>query len=218
MIMESLPPIQQCSLNNNSVIILKHIKKFICIAFIFCSYTVSAQSYKDSINAYIKNYINKHEVVKGEDRKHLHFFDVNKKFRVVAKFEHSQNNQWFEMPTSGRMKQVYRVYGTLSFTINDTLVKMNLYQSQGLMGSDQYKNYLFLPFTDATTGSETYESGRYIDLEISDIRNNEVVIDFNKAYNPYCAYVTGVYNCPIPPKENHLPVAIRAGEKSYGKH
>jgi uncharacterized protein len=87
-----------------------------------------------------------------------------------------------------------------------------------LMGNDQYKNYLFLPFTDATTGIETYESGRYIDLQINDIKNNEVLIDFNKAYNPYCAYVSGVYNCPVPPKENHLIVAILAGEKIYGSH
>ena len=84
------------------------------------------------------------------------------------------------------------------------------------MGTDQYKNYLFLPFTDATTGVETYESGRYIDLEINDIKDNLVIIDFNKAYNPYCAYTTG-YNCPIPPAENDLHIAITAGEKAYGK-
>ncbi len=174
-------------------------KIFYTLILIFSGYISFAQSsYKDSIETFIKNYVNTHEVVKGEDRKQIHFFDVNEKYRVVAKFEKSQINQWFEMPTSGRIKKVFRVYGTLNFTINDTLVKMNLYQSQGLMGNDQYKNYLFLPFTDATTGIETYESGRYIDLQISDIKNNEVVIDFNKAYNPYCAYVSGVYNCPVP--------------------
>jgi uncharacterized protein len=175
-------------------------------------------SFNDSIEAFIKNYVDTHEVVKGEDRKQLHFFDINEKYRVTAKFEKAQTDQWFEMPTSGKIKKVFRVYGILSFTINDTLLKLNLYQSQGLMGNDQYKNYLFLPFTDATTGNETYESGRYIDLQTSDIKNNEVIIDFNKAYNPYCAYVSGVYNCPIPPAANHLPVAILAGEKIYGKH
>lgn len=186
---------------------------------VFCGYISIAQSsYRDSINSYIKNYINTHEVVKGDDRKQMHFFDVNEKYRVVAKFEKAQTGQWFEMPTSGRIKKVFRVYGVLSFRINDTLVKLNLYQSQGLMSNDQYKNYLFLPFTDATTGYETYESGRYTDLQTSDIKNNEVVIDFNKAYNPYCAYVSGVYNCPIPPAANHLPVAILAGEKVYGNH
>jgi uncharacterized protein (DUF1684 family) len=194
-------------------------KIFFALVLFFSVYDSFAQSsYKDSIEAFIKNYVDSHDVVKGEDRQYLHFFDVNEKFRVVAQFKKSQTNQWFEMPTSGKIKKVFRVYGILSFTINDTLVKLNLYQSQGLMGNDQYKNYLFLPFTDATTGSETYESGRYIDLQISDIKNNEVIIDFNKAYNPYCAYVSGVYNCPIPPAANHLPVAIRAGEKIYDRH
>jgi uncharacterized protein len=193
-------------------------KSFFCFSLLLFSFAVSAQSYRDSIQLYIKNYIDNHEVVKGDDKNQLHFFDVSEKYRVVARFEKSQINQWFEMPTSGKLKKVFRVYGTLSFTINDTLVKMNLYQSQGLMGNDQYKNYLFLPFTDATTGIETYESGRYVDLQTSDIKNNEVVIDFNKAYNPYCAYVSGVYNCPIPPNENHLIVAIHAGEMIYRKH
>src|SRR6266542_1214456 len=117
-------------------------KIFYTLILIFSGYISFAQSsYKDSIETFIKNYVNTHEVVKGEDRKQIHFFDVNEKYRVVAKFEKSQINQWFEMPTSGRIKKVFRVYGTLNFTINDTLVKMNLYQSQGLMGNDQYKNY-----------------------------------------------------------------------------
>ena len=175
-------------------------------------------SYEDSLAIYIKRYIDNHEVVKGEDRKQLHFYPVDSRYRVIAKFERMQNGTWFEMPTSGRTKKSFRVYGTLNFTLDDTLVKMNLYQSQGLMASSEYSDYLFVPFTDATTGIETYESGRYIDLKITDIINNEVIIDFNKAYNPYCAYVTGVYNCPIPPPANHLPIAVKAGEKIYSKH
>lgn len=85
------------------------------------------------------------------------------------------------------------------------------------MTIEKYKNHLFLPFTDLTSGEETYDNGRYIDLETVDIKNKTVEIDFNKAYNPYCAYVSYTYNCPIPPKENYLPVAILAGEKNYGK-
>jgi uncharacterized protein (DUF1684 family) len=195
---------------------MKYVFSFLLL---FSGHSLFAQSsYKDSIEAFIKNYVDTHEVVKGDDRKQMHFFDVNEKYRVVAKFEKATTDQWFEMPTSGRIKKVFRVYGVLSFRINDTLVKLNLYQSQGLMSNDQYKNYLFLPFTDATTGTETYESGRYIDLQTGDIKDSELIIDFNKAYNPYCAYVSGVYNCPIPPAANHLPVAILAGEKIYGKH
>lgn len=176
------------------------------------------QTYRDSIKRYVKNYIDHHEVVKGKDRENFRFYDPNPDFRVVAQFEKAEKNAWFEMPTSGKIKKVFRVYGVLTFAIHDTLVKMNLYQSQGLMGSDTYKDYLFLPFTDATSGRETYESGRYIDLLTTDIKNNTVVIDFNKAYNPYCAYVSGVYNCPVPPRENHLPVAITAGEMKFEPH
>jgi uncharacterized protein (DUF1684 family) len=83
--------------------------------------------------------------------------------------------------------------------------------NEGIQGSFVYSFYR------CTSGEETYESGRYIDLEIKDITNENVLIDFNKAYNPYCAYVSGKYNCPIPPAENRLTVAIRAGEKAFRK-
>jgi len=174
--------------------------------------------YKDSIKLFVKNYVESHEVVKGEDKKQMHFYGVNEKYRVHAKFETKENGDWFQMPTSGKMKQVYRVYGVLKFRLNGKALQLNLYQSQSLMQTNEYKNYLFLPFTDATTGKATYESGRYLDLTMDDIKNNEVILDFNKAYNPYCAYVSGVYNCPIPPKENNLAVSVEAGEKKYGKH
>ena len=182
------------------------------------SISIFAQdTYKDSIQAFIKNYVDKHEVVTGDDKKLMSFYPVNKNYRVIATFERVSNGKWFTMETSGSSKQTYRVYGTIRFTIHDTAVKLNIYQSQNLLGVAEYKNYLFLPFTDLTSGEETYASGRYIDLTFEDISNNKVVIDFNKAYNPYCAYVSGKYNCPIPPAENRLMVAIRAGEKAFGK-
>ncbi len=78
-----------------------------------------------------------------------------------------------------------------------------------------FENYLFLPFTDLTNGNGTYGGGRYIDLEIP--KGDTMVIDFNKSYNPYCAY-NGKYSCPIPPKENDLNIAIKAGVKNYSKH
>ena len=84
------------------------------------------------------------------------------------------------------------------------------------MKQEKLREYLFVPFGDATSGFESYGGGRYIEFYISDIKNNKVIIDFNKAYNPYCAYTTG-YNCPIPPTENMLTVAITAGEKNYDK-
>jgi hypothetical protein len=84
------------------------------------------------------------------------------------------------------------------------------------MRTAEYKNYLFIPFTDVTNGTDTYEGGRYIDISTSDIRDNKLTLDFNKAYNPYCCYTNG-YNCPIPPKENELTIAVNAGEMKYTK-
>lgn len=182
-----------------------------------CAVAAAQTSYKDSIKLYVSNYVQNHEVVKSDDKKKLHFFPADPAFRVTATFEKKENSSWFLMPTSGPMKKLYRVYGVVYFTINNTAAQLNIYQSQGLLESAEYKDYLFLPFTDATSGNETYHGGRYIDLKIEDIKDTQVVIDFNKAYNPYCAYVTGKYNCPIPPKENNLSIAIKAGEKMYGK-
>ena len=136
---------------------------------------------------------------------------------INCKFERTLNSPWFRMESSGPIKRNYRTYGIIHFTINDSAVTLNIYQSQDLMTSPQYKDHLFIPFTDATSGEETYESGRYIDLEINDIKTDKVLIDFNRAYNPYCAFVSGKYNCPIPPTENRLTVAIRAGEKAFKK-
>lgn len=176
------------------------------------------KSYTDSIEAYLKKYVKEHEVVTGKDKNLMSFFPANEKYRINCRFERTANSQWFRMESSGQIKRNYRTYGILHFVINDTALTLQIYQSQELMTSAQYRDHLFIPFTDATSGEETYESGRYIDLEIDDISKDRFIIDFNKAYNPYCAYVSGKYNCPIPPAENRLAVAIHAGEKAFSKH
>ena len=189
----------------------------IFLSFLLTGFSFAQKSYKDSIESYFKKYVKEHEVVAGKDKEFMSFFPVNEKYRMICRFERTMNTPWFRMESSGAIKKNYRVYGILHFTINDTAVTLNIYQSQDLMTTKQYKDHLFIPFTDATSGEETYESGRYLDLEITDIVNDKVLIDFNKAYNPYCAYVSGKFNCPIPPSENRLKVAIRAGEKAFGR-
>ena len=188
------------------------------IAFIFSNISFSQKSYKDSIETYLKKYVKEHEVVTGKDKERMSFFPVDEKYRITCRFERTTNSPWFRMESSGQIKRNYRTYGIIHFTVNDTALTLNIYQSQDLMATPQYGDHLFIPFTDATSGEETYESGRYIDLEIKDIANDKFTIDFNKAYNPYCAYVSGKFNCPIPPAENRLTVAIRAGEKTFAKH
>lgn len=174
-------------------------------------------SYKDSMDHYQAEYIKKHEVVTGVDKQFFRFFDIDSSYKVTASVEKIKDGKWFMMETSGTIKKTFRVYAILHFTIHDTLVQLPIYQSQNLMQTAKYKDLLFLPFTDLTCGDESYASGRYIDFSLNDIVNNKLVIDFNTAYNPYCAYVSGKYNCPIPPLENQLPVTIRAGEKTFAK-
>jgi uncharacterized protein len=179
---------------------------------------VSSQNrtYNDSIFLYQQNYINTHEIVGKDDRKYIHFYPIDESYCVTASFKKINDAKGFDMNTASGMRQKYFQYGLLTFKLHNSLLQLHIYQSQALMKQEKYKDYLFVPFGDATSGFESYGGGRYLDFTISEIKNNQLVIDFNKAYNPYCAYTTG-YNCPIPPKENLLAVPIHAGEMNYGK-
>src|SRR6478752_2650819 len=150
----------------------------ILFSFLLTSFSFAQKSYRDSIETYLKKYVKEHEVVTGKDKELISFFSVDEKYRLACRFERTMNSPWFRMESSGPIKKNYRVYGIIHFTINDTAVTLNIYQSQDLMTTKQYKDHLFIPFTDATTGEETYESGRYIDLETRDIINENVLIDF----------------------------------------
>jgi uncharacterized protein (DUF1684 family) len=177
----------------------------------------NTQAYVDSLQVFRENYINTHEVVKTkEDRALMQFFPIDPSYDIPCRFDRMDNSDWFSMNTSGSSRQVYRIYGKLSFTVHDTAVHLFVYQSQSLMNMKDYRDYLFIPFTDNTSAIETYGAGRYLECYITDIHDGVLQLDFNKAYNPYCAYTTG-YDCPVPPKENALQVSIRAGEKTYGK-
>jgi uncharacterized protein (DUF1684 family) len=192
---------------------------FLLATGMFISGLVFAQKkdfYVESIKAYQKNYVDSHEVVKGKDKKHFHFFPVNKAYNVSSYFERIFDTVGFTMPTSaGTVKHFYK-YGRLDFMIDGKECLLYVYQGKELMQTEQYKDYLFVPFTDATTGNETYGSGRYLEFYKKDIINDSLQLDFNKAYNPYCAYATG-FKCPIPPRENRLTISIKAGEMNFGK-
>ena len=120
------------------------------------------------------------------------------------------------MPTvNGKLKK-YIKYAYLHFEINGQKSKLLLFRSVRLMRNPLYRNSLFLPFYDYSNGTKTYGGGRYMDLSISDIKDNTLILDFNRCYNPYCAYTSG-YSCPIPPEENTIKSEILAGESAYGK-
>ncbi|MDP3352459.1 MAG: DUF1684 domain-containing protein [Flavobacteriaceae bacterium] len=145
----------------------------------------------------------------------LDFFTADENFKVEAILELTPNDPVFEMATTTDRKPLYKRFGIASFSLNGKEYKLNVYQNQQLILDFEYRNYLFLPFTDVTNGHESYKGGRYIDLEIPS--NNRLTIDFNKAYNPYCAY-NSKYSCPVVPSENQLNIEIRAGVKAYDKH
>lgn len=156
----------------------------------------------------------KRSPLKADDTANLRFFSPDERYKVKAKVILTPDAEPFDMPTiSGKTKK-YRQYGWLTFKINDTAVRLQVFQSLKLIEDPKYKDHLFVPFTDGTTYTETYGGGRYIDLSLLDISNGFIELDFNKCYNPWCAYASG-YSCPIPPPENRMPVSVRAGELNY---
>ena len=156
--------------------------------------------------------------LKEEDRKTfegLDFFKVDSVYVVKAHLKRTPNTKWFGMKTTTNRVSKERVYGILSFWLKGKKYQLNVYQGKDLIQEEGYKDYLFLPFLDETNGLESYGGGRYIDARIPE--GDTVTIDFNQAYNPYCAY-SNRYSCPIVPRENYLKTRIEAGVKAFKKH
>jgi uncharacterized protein (DUF1684 family) len=144
----------------------------------------------------------------------LEFFEPDTSYRVWARLERTPDALPFQMQTSTDEQAAERVYGILSFTLKGSPYQLEVYQSPDLILEAGYEDYLFLPFSDRTNGKGTYEGGRYIDLRIP--KGDSVLLDFNKAYNPYCAYNPS-YSCPLVPEVNRLDIEIPAGVKAFKK-
>jgi len=150
--------------------------------------------------------------------KGLDFFDIDSNFIVTAKLTRIENSPIFEMPTTTARKPLYKEYGLLHFSIKGINYVLTVYQSQDDLDDEKYKDYLFVPFTDKTSGNESYGGGRYMDLMTTDITaDNTLLLNFNNTYNPYCAY-NDKYSCPLTPRKNHLDVQVKAGVKAFKKH
>lgn len=142
----------------------------------------------------------------------IKFYPPDSNMVVTAQYKPVAKEDTLEFVTSSGSVKLYAQVATLEFTINGTPFSLPAYQGIELRKKEGYEKYLFVPFTDNTSGKETYGGGRYLDLEIPD--GDTLAIDFNYAYNPYCAYTNG-YSCPIPKPESRLPISILAGEKAY---
>lgn len=197
-------------------------KFFIYLTFLVVSFDFYAQNevndatqdilnYQENLNAHYANA--ETSILLADDFKTfkgLEFYSVNLDFRVEATLIKTPDEPPFQMPTTTERLPWYVKYGELHFKISDTEYKLYLFQN--LEPSAGYEDYLFLPFTDLSSGNGSYGGGRYIDLRTTD--DSTIILDFNKSYNPYCAY-NPRYSCPIPPEQNDLQIFIAAGVKDF---
>jgi uncharacterized protein (DUF1684 family) len=194
---------------------MKYILLFLfCSTFVFAQKDLSSaekfqfelnQSYADSLKSPLTK----------EDLNHfkgLDFFPIDEKYIVEATFVRTKKEKAFAMKTTTSRTPLYKKYGELHFSIDGKEFKLNVYQNVDLNKKSGYDDYLFLPFSDLTCGKESYIGGRYVDVRIQ--KGTIWTIDFNKAYNPYCAY-NYEYSCPIVPLENDLDIEILAGVKKF---
>ncbi len=136
----------------------------------------------------------------------LAYFPIDESYAVPASLEPSSDRSQIQVPTSiGKLRNLERV-GALKFSVKGQSLRLTAFRD--LESRDA--NRLFVPFSDITSGTETYPAGRYMELDPTP--TGIYVVDFNIAYHPYC-YYSPEYDCPFPPKENRLSVPIRAGEK-----
>ena len=142
------------------------------------------------------------------------YYPPDERWRVKAHLDRNapHTGQRVELQTSiGDIREL-DTYGTFVFEVDGQEQRLTAFT---MVPQHPDHDELFVPFRDATTGAETYGAGRYMD--VPRIEGNEYILDFNRAYNPLCAY-SPRYNCPYPPPQNHLKVAIRAGEKTPVGH
>jgi len=140
----------------------------------------------------------------------LTFYDINPLYRVKARLIPIENKKVREVPLTDGSKEKYIEHSYAEFELGGQTNKLLLLQS---VKETDMRNF-FLAFADETSGKETYGGGRFLNLRQDG--KNSITIDFNLAYNPYCAYNPD-YACPLPPKENLMTIAIEAGEKNYDK-
>ena len=143
----------------------------------------------------------------------LLYFDENPALVFTLIPERVTGTAFLEMPTSSGEIPLYQEWGRARFAVEGEVDgKVNAQPAALMIYRHPQSESLFLPFRDATASHETYGAGRY--LEVHELEDGRVLLDFNYAYNPYCAYNEG-YSCPLPPAENRIAVAIRAGERTF---
>lgn len=210
----------------------KVIRLLLLPALMLLAYAGYGQNGKDSFLLWQRHYreeflSDQRAPLKSKDTAGIRFYKYNSRFL----FRHASVQVLKVQPTfllathSGRTKRArayarisclphHGLYGILPAFLRGKGIELFAYQILPATGDSLHDDALFVPFYDATNGITTYGGGRYMDFHISDIKDARLRVDFNHAYNPWCAYKEG-YNCPIPPEENRVKMAIEAGERMY---
>lgn len=193
-------------------------------AMLFLGFTSTPKAYKKEIKkhrkALHKKFKNPKESPfrdKANEYTRLAYFEPDISYKVKARFERIKGSKPFEIKTSNPDRdKTFVPFAKLYFTLGGEDQELTAYRNLELPQIGKYKDHLFLPFTDLTSGESTYGGGRYIDLHIPS--EEFITLDFNLCYNPYCAYRSDGWSCPIPPEENFLEIEVKAGVKQYEVH
>ena len=195
---------------------MKYILWSVFFIFLFAC-TKKSASLLQEINEYRSE--RSMELIEGEraplnadEVKMLKYYHANQRYKCNCLFERFEKVSVIEMPTYAGTTTAYKPFGKVHCKISGDSITLTVFQL--VNSSPVYADKLFLPFKDETNGEESYGGGRYLDLSLRDVSNGYLTVDFNKSYNPLCAYKSG-FRCPIPPLENHLKIRIEAGEKVF---
>jgi uncharacterized protein (DUF1684 family) len=142
----------------------------------------------------------------------LKYYPGDPAFIPHADISRNATPDTIRLQTTTNTAEKYLNWGSVKFSLNNAPQELRLY-----LKADGRDSTLFIPFTDLTNGHDTYGGGRYLDAPVPKLNDSEIQLDFNRAYNPYCAY-NNAYSCPVPPAENRLQVAIPVGEISRQLH
>lgn len=203
-------------------------KYFLIVAFLSLFISCNSQDkrpligeteYQQKLNAVFKDASK--SPLKNKDLKSfkgLDFFPVDSSYIIIASIEKTPDTPFLGMATNTEEKSYYRKFGILTFTLKEKEIQLTLYKSLEESENPVFEDYLFLPFTDETSGIDSYGGGRYMDVFKSKINTNGTLeLNFNNTYNPYCAY-NDDYSCPLTPRDNHLSMEILAGVKDFKKY
>ncbi|MEN8251756.1 MAG: DUF1684 domain-containing protein [Bacteroidota bacterium] len=187
---------------NLGLIILLALAEFSCDKV--DDYSKNIQTYRTEKDIWLSNDFESPFLKTNTPFNRLTYFEINKNFKIEADILKNPEDDSLRLVTNLGETRTYFIYGLAQFKIDN--------EGHSLVLLDDGNNNLFVPFADETSGESTYGGGRYIETKIPS--GNTITLDFNMAFNPYCAYVDG-YSCPLPPKSNVIKVAIEAGEKNY---